>query len=247
MAGDCKLGLMGEVSSIFQACGWRRAVACGVVYVVSALPAAACRLALLLALDTSASVDNDEYILQRNGLAAALIAPEVEAAFLSAPEPVALAAYEWSGQWNQRVMLNWRLIRSGEDLLTAASELSEISRAATGFPTAIGHALGYAAGLLEEAPTCTGQTIDVSGDGENNHGFPPVLAYKHFPLDGVTVNALAIGGATELDDLVAYFREEVIRGPNAFVERARDHEDFERAMRRKLEREVGRAIVRLDP
>ena len=29
-------------------------------------------------------------------------------------------------------------------------------------------------------------------------------------------------------------------------ERARDHEDFERAMRRKLEREVGRAIVRLD-
>ncbi len=209
-------------------------------------PAFACRLALLLALDASASVDSREYILQRNGLAAALIAPEVEAAFLSSPEPVALAAYEWSGQWNQRVILEWRLIRSGEDLLAAAQELSTVKRSTTGFPTAIGYALGFGAGMLERAPRCLRQTIDVSGDGENNHGFPPPLAYKHFPLDGVTVNALAIGGAMGLEKLVAYYRADVIRGPNAFVERARDHTDFERAMRRKLEREVGRAIVRLD-
>lgn len=218
----------------------------GFVFLALASPAAACRLALLLALDASASVDSEEYVAQRNGLAAALIAPEVEAAFLSAPEPVALAAYEWSGQWNQRVMLDWRLIRSGEDLLAAAEEMSGVSRSATGFPTAIGYALGYGAGMLERAPRCLRQTIDVSGDGENNHGFPPELAYKHFPLDGVTVNALAIGGAINLETLIAYYRTEVIRGPNAFVERARDHEDFERAMRRKLEREVGRAIVRLD-
>ncbi len=237
---------MGRADLKYGASSGLRLVALSGAFLGMASPAVACRLALLLALDASASVDNEEYILQRNGLATALIAPEVEAAFLSAPEPVALAAYEWSGQWNQRIMLDWRLIRSGEDLLVAAQELSEISRSATGFPTAIGHALGYAAGMLEEAPSCTQQTIDVSGDGENNHGFPPFFAYKHFPLDGVTVNVLAIGGATELDALVTYFREEVIRGPNAFVERARDHTDFERAMRRKLEREVGRAIVWMD-
>ncbi len=207
-------------------------------------PALACRLALVLALDASASVDQQEYLAQRNGLAAALIAPEVQAAFLSAPEPVALAAFEWSGQWNQRVILDWRLIRSGEDLLTAAAALSEVERDTTGFPTAIGAALGFAAGVLGEAPACARQTIDVSGDGRNNHGFPPRLAYKHFPLDGVTVNALAIGGATDLTGLAAYFRSEVIKGPGAFVEEARDHEDFERAMRRKLEREVGLAIVK---
>lgn len=222
-------------------------VAAGFLALVSASPAAACRLALLLALDTSASVDRQEYVQQRNGLAAALIAPEVEAAFLSAPEPVALAAYEWSGQWNQRVLLDWRMIRSGEDLLSTAEELSRVERTTTGFPTAIGHALGYGAGVLANAPVCERRTIDVSGDGKNNHGFPPELAYKHFPLDDVTVNALAIGGAIETDALVAYFRAEVIKGPNAFVEQARDHEDFERAMRRKLEREVGRAIVRLNP
>ena len=100
--------------------------------------------------------------------------------------------------------------------------------------------------MLRAAPDCARQTIDVSGDGVNNHGFPPALAYKHFPLGGVTVNALAIGGATELPELIEYFHLEVIRGPNAFVEQALDHEDFERAIRRKLEREVGEAMVRLD-
>lgn len=213
---------------------------------IAAGEAVACRLALLLALDASSSVDAEEYLTQRNGLAAALIAPEVQAAFLSAPEPVALAAFEWSGEWNQRVMLDWRMIRSGEDLLRAAEELSEATRGATGFPTAIGAALGYAAGRLSEAPLCDRQTIDVSGDGRNNHGFPPPLAYKHFPLAGVTVNALAIGGAANLRDLVAYFQAEVIQGPNAFVQSARDYADFERAMRRKLEREVSRAVVWLE-
>lgn len=206
-------------------------------------PALACRLALVLAVDASASVDETEYITQRNGLAAALIAPEVQAAFLSDPEPVALAAFEWSGQWNQHILLDWRVIRTGTDLLLAAEDLSRAERKSTQSPTALGSALGYAAGILIEGPACEQMTIDVSGDGRNNHGYTPQLAYKHFPLGGVTVNALAIGGATVLDDLVGYFSAHVIRGPGAFVERARDYDDFERAMRRKLEREVARAVA----
>lgn len=206
-------------------------------------PALACRLALVLAVDASASVDEREYVLQKSGLAAALIAPEVQAAFLSDPEPVALAAFEWSGQWNQHVLFDWRLIRSGADLLETAEDLARSERESTQSPTALGSALGFAAGMLEDGPVCVQRTIDVSGDGRNNHSYDPRLAYKHFPLGGVTVNALAIGGATRLADLVAYFRAEVIRGPGAFVEAARDYTDFERAMRRKLEREVGRAVA----
>lgn len=206
-------------------------------------PALACRLALVLAVDASASVDETEYVIQRNGLAAALIAPEVQAAFLSDPEPVALAAFEWSGQWNQHMLLEWQLIRSGEDLLRAAGDLSSAERKSTQSPTALGSALGFAAGVLAEGPACEQRKIDVSGDGRNNHGFGPQLAYKHFPLTGVTVNGLAIGGAAILEDLVAYFERQVIRGPGAFVERARDYDDFERAMRRKLEREVARAVA----
>ncbi len=202
------------------------------------MPAQACRLALLLALDVSASVDAKEFELQRSGLAAALVAPEVEAAFLSSPDPVALAAFEWSGQWNQRVLLTWRLIGSADDLQRAAADIGTARRGATGFPTSIGYALGFAASMLGDAPVCTRQTIDISGDGKNNHGFSPELAYRNFPLADVTVNALAIGGALEATDLMAYFRREVIKGPNAFVEIANSHRDFERAMRRKLEREV---------
>lgn len=207
------------------------------------VPAVACRLALLLALDVSSSVDAREFVLQRNGLASALISPEVEAAFTSSPEPVALAAYEWSGQWNQRVLLDWRLIYNGEDLLAAAEELGSVRRGANGFPTAIGYSLGFGAGMMSDAPACVRRTIDLSGDGKNNHGFPPELAYKNFPLGGVTVNALAIGGAVDLNGLIRYFRREVINGPNAFVEVASDHSDFERAMRRKLEREVSTLAI----
>ncbi len=206
-------------------------------------PALACRLALLLAIDVSSSVDADEDRLQRAGLASALIAPEVQEAFFSDPRPVALAAFEWSGRWRQTTILDWREIRAPGDLVTAAEEVAASVRSETQFPTALGSALGHAASMLAEAPVCDRQVIDVSGDGENNEGFPPELAYRNSPLGGVTVNALAIGGSIPLDDMVAYYRREVIRGPGAFVEQAQGYEDFERAIRKKLEREVAALVV----
>ncbi len=207
-------------------------------------PALACRLALLLMIDVSSSVDAVEDRLQRNGLAAALIDPEVKSAFLANPDrPVALAAFEWSGRWRQQTVLEWREIRSEADLVTAAERVSTSVRSETRFPTALGYALGHAASVLRDAPYCDRQVIDVSGDGRNNEGFAPDLAYANFPLDGVTVNALAIGGDLSLDEMVAYYREEVIRGPGAFVEAADGYEDFERAMARKLLREVAAMVI----
>lgn len=60
------------------------------------------------------------------------------------------------------------------------------------FPTAIGYALEFSAGLLDQAPPCPKQTIDLSGDGVNNDGFDPSDAYDAFNVDGVTVNGLVI-------------------------------------------------------
>ena len=208
-------------------------------------PAVACRLALLLALDVSSSVDDREYALQRNGLAAALASPEVVEAFLGASEPVAVAAFEWSGRFNQQVVLPWTMIRSAEDLRVAGHALAGAERSTRGFQTALGHALGFAARYFGEAPACSAQTIDVSGDGESNHGFTPSAAYGMFPLRNVTVNALAIGRSVGLDNLVVYYRRAVIRGPGSFVEQAVDYADFERAMRRKLRREVASFAVGL--
>ena len=67
-----------------------------------AAPAGACALALAFALDISVSVDRAEYGLQRDGLAAALLDPEVSQALLAQPGGVALMAYEWSGRASNR-------------------------------------------------------------------------------------------------------------------------------------------------
>lgn len=199
-----------------------------------------CRLALLLAMDISSSVDAEEDILQRKGLAAALVSPEVEAAFLAEPLPVALAVYEWSGRWNQALILDWRLIRNSADLLSAAETIAASRRTETKFPTAMGYALGHGAGMLQDAPRCLFQTIDVSGDGINNEGFGPRTAYREFPFDGVTVNGLVVhpSDTAVADGLTAFYREQVLHGPGAFLETAYGFDDFSRAMRRKLEREV---------
>jgi Protein of unknown function (DUF1194) len=218
-----------------------------VLAILLALPASGaaaqdCRLALSLALDVSSSVSTREYRLQADGLAAALRDPEVVAAFLALPGTrVALHIYEWSGARQQQVVLDWTWIESAGDLRAAAAALEGKPRSFAQFPTAIGHALGFGARALERGPECWARTLDVSGDGESNDGFSPVLAKREFPFEGVTVNGLVIGDGQAT--LRVYYRRFVVHGPGAFVEVAEDYADFSRAMRRKLIREVGVSAV----
>jgi hypothetical protein len=198
---------------------------------------AECRLALLLGLDISSSVDEEEDRLQRSGLARALRSSEVQKALLSVPgQQVALSVFEWSGRYQQEVTLPWRLLSSNAEIEAASAAISSSRRPYAEFPTALGYALGYAASQFAAAPECLAYTLDVSGDGVNNDGFGPFLAYKNFPLDHVTVNGLTIGGAEE--GLPAYYRTQVIKGAGAFVIEAADFTDFERAMQKKLVRET---------
>jgi len=207
---------------------------------------AECRLALALALDVSSSVDVADDRLQREGLAGALLAEEVVGAFLGLPDqPVALAVYEWSGRYNQQVIADWRLIQSRDDLAAIAATIADSPRSTDQFPTAIGYALGYAAGLFRRGPECLRRTLDVSGDGVNNDGFDPDLAYANFPLGGITVNGLVISADPTVFD---HYQSEVIRGPGAFVMQTGSYADYQDAMRRKLLREVAAQVLgSLDP
>ncbi len=226
-----------------------RAVALCLAALAGPAAAAECRLALLLAIDVSSSVDAAEDALQRRGLAAALIAPEVEAALFSAPLPVALAAYEWSGRYNQALLLDWTMLRSRADLVAAAERIGGSRRSHNDFPTAMGYALGFGAGLFRDGPDCLSRTLDIAGDGVSNDGFPPRTAYAEFPFDGITVNGLVVNAADfegEIN-LISFFEEEVIRGPGAFIEIANGFADYETAMRRKLVRELSAMAIGAAP
>lgn len=220
------------------------------LYVMGALwaggaGASDCRLALALAMDVSSSVDAAEDRLQRGGIVAALTAPEVQKAFFATDVPVALAVYEWSGRYNQELLLDWTLISSPAALLNAAEVIAASTRSHNDFPTAMGYALGYGADLLARGPACLHRTLDMAGDGQNNEGFPPSAAYAEFPFAGVTVNGLVVNGAEYEAEtgLIAYYEGQVIRGPGAFIEIAQGFEDYERAMRRKLKRELSPPVL----
>lgn len=202
---------------------------------------AECRLALVLAVDVSSSVDEAEHALQRRGLAAALTDDGVAAAMLDGSGPVALAIFEWSGRYQQKVLQDWRLIETEADLAAVAGQLLTLPRSFVEYPTAMGYALGYAAGLLGRAPACARQVVDVSGDGITNEGFRPRLAYEHFPFAGVTVNGLVVTG----DDtrVVPYYQQEVLRGALAFLEMAEGYDGFRAAMTRKLYRETRELVL----
>ena len=202
--------------------------------------AADCRLALLLALDVSSSVDTAEDRLQRGGLVSALISPDVQAAFFAADQPVALAVYEWSGRYNQEILLDWTIIDSRAKLVHVAEVVAASTRSYTEFPTAMGYALGYGAGMLARAPACARKTLDMAGDGQNNEGFGPQIAYREFPFDEVTVNGLVVNAADFEGEvgLIAFYQGEVLHGPGAFMVIANGFDDYERAMRQKLEREL---------
>ncbi|UUV04972.1 MULTISPECIES: DUF1194 domain-containing protein [Ruegeria] len=227
----------------------RWVITLGLAVLASPIKAEPCRLALALAMDISVSVDEAEDLLQRQGLAAALIAPEVQKAFFSSPMPVALAVYEWSGRSTQHIILNWLLIEDVADLLFASGQISASVRSDTGSATAMGHALAFGSTLMSQAPQCLFQTIDLSGDGSNNDGYGPQIAYRHFAFQNVVVNGLVINAADFEGELflIPFFENNVLHGPGAFLEVAQGFEDFERAMRKKLKRELsGLQIGALD-
>jgi hypothetical protein len=211
-----------------------------VALALATVPAQACRLALVLAIDVSNSVDETEDQLQRAGLANALLSPNVGDAFFISEDPVALLVFEWSGRYHQKVLVEWRDIITPLDLTVVSETIRDSTRGQRDFPTAMGYALGYAATRLREKSACFAKTIDIAGDGKNNDGFGPTEAYNAFEFANVTVNGLVVDASIleTREDLIAFFTEEVIRGPASFVEVADGFDTYEETMRRKLIREL---------
>ncbi len=205
--------------------------------------ASRCDLALVLAMDASSSVDPVEYDLQLKGVAAALLDPEVTQAILSIGG-LHLAAFEWNGRSNQEMIIDWVWLETEQQIFETARSLTRHVRNADNFPTAVGHALAFASLLHRDAPLqCFRKVIDVSGDGANNEGYGPEIAYKSFDFDGIIVNGLVIRESypspeSFYRDAVIFYKREVLKGPGSFLIIAEGFNDFERAMKKKLLKEI---------
>ena len=200
---------------------------------------------LVLAVDVSRSVDEDEARLQREGYRNAVADPVVvEAIRGGMMGAIGLAYVEWAGAEYQRLVLPWTRIAGAGDAQAWSERLAEAPRASLSW-TSISGALDFSLKVLNDAPLeATRRVIDVSGDGVNNSGGPVDLARDRVVAEGITINGLPIVNdrptfgrmpPVPLDD---YYRENVIGGPGAFVVVAEDFQSFGNAVKRKLIREI---------
>jgi hypothetical protein len=200
---------------------------------------------LVLAVDVSRSVDEDEARLQREGYRNAVADPVVvEAIRGGMMGAIGLAYVEWAGAEYQRLVLPWTRIAGAGDAQAWSERLAEAPRASLSW-TSISGALDFSLKVLNDAPLeATRRVIDVSGDGVNNSGGPVDLARDRVVAEGITINGLPIVNdrptfgrmpPVPLDD---YYRENVIGGPGAFVIVAEDFQSFGNAVKRKLIREI---------
>ena len=196
-----------------------------------------CSLALVLAMDASKSMSSADFKLAFHGTAAALRSEEVKKAILAQSSPVTLIAFEWSGKNHQQIVHEWSLLQSREDIDEFASSLENHERGGVGQKTGLGSALAFSYDVLEKGPGCNRQVVDVSSDGYNSDGMTPAEFYARNPPGDVTVNALVIGGDTN-SYIWRYFRDEVLHGPGAFGLAVNDFEDYPRAIKEKLLREL---------
>ncbi len=201
----------------------------------------ACELALVLAIDISGSVDQQEYRIQMDGLAAALNDPTVQDALIDSKAQIAVL--HWTGASRQVLISNWRQMLDRTDVVEIGEIVSKAPREYRHFSTAIGDALIVSADLLGQiGQACERKVIDVSGDGPSNEGADVSDVRDSLVRGGVQINGLAI--ETSDDELSEYYRTKVIGGPGAFVLTAKTFEDYPRAIRRKLLREITKPVVK---
>jgi hypothetical protein len=211
--------------------------------------------AIVLAADVSRSIDDGEFALQRRGYADAIQSQQLLDAISTGPRgAIALAYVEWAGEGEEKVVVDWAVIRSEADARAFVAVLTAAPRSYVG-RTAIGSAIDYSFALFAESAFETDRrVIDISGDGTSNQGSLVTDARDAAVGAGAVINGLAIfnrkaaamGGYLALHTnppggIAQYYRDNVVGGPGAFVVPIDDFKSFGEAMMRKLVNEIADA------
>ena len=200
-----------------------------------AQPISACETALLLTIDVSSSIDVGEYRLQIDGLADALLDPEVMDSLLLGQS--ALAVVQWSGVNKQGLVLGWERMTSIEAILSFATQARDLPRAFVDSDTAIGDALNFSTRQFTAVADCNRRVIDVSGDGPQNAGQSALVASQSAEAQGIIINGIAI---ESIGVAMTNYYSRTIVTQDGFVVTARGHLDYPRAIREKILRELAR-------
>lgn len=205
---------------------------------------------LVLAVDTSGSVNRERFELQRLGYVAAFRTAEVLKTIKRGQTgAVAITMTQWTGPAQQAQVIPWSRISNEQEFAAFAKAIEDAPRRLFGGGTSISGAIDHARTLFPACPyPSIRRTIDVSGDGATNRGRPSYAARDDAVADGITINGLPIIALErDLDD---HYREQVIGGPGAFMVVTETFENFGEAIRRKLIQELawwraGPEIVRV--
>ncbi|MCG8559505.1 MAG: DUF1194 domain-containing protein [Hyphomicrobiales bacterium] len=200
-------------------------------------------LELVLAVDTSASVDSWEYRLQMEGLIRAFRDPVVVAAIRgTGPGGIAVTLVHWSSAHEQRQIVPWMQITDAASADRFAAAIAANRGRSFSDSTGIGEAIRYGERLIRRNRfEGRRKSIDVSGDGSNNSGTPPLYVRELVVAEGVTINGLTI-----LDQepfLYDYYIRNVIGGAGAFVMTVESYHDIINGMRAKLLREISVSVA----
>jgi hypothetical protein len=191
---------------------------------------------LVLVVDVSASIDQDEYQLQHQAYVNVLRDPGIGALL----EGARIAIVEFGTA--PALVVEWV-----DDPVLAASIYAGHSRPSSGpgptGTTGIARALGLALDMVEDK--AGRRVIDISGDGPDNvDRVSAVWSQRDRARDRrVEINGLAIPTAEE-PGVDLYYAENVITG---FLEISREHIDFERSLLMKLHIEIAGEIARTAP
>ncbi len=201
-------------------------------------------LELVLAVDASASVSEEEFDLQVRGLAEAFRHRSVAQAIRAAGDlGLAVTLIQWANYRQYAVSVDWTLLHDPASAHQFAKQIDAVKRSVAG-STAIGGAIEIAI-LRLDGNRFEGRrkVVDVSGDGRNNHGSAAWRARDLAAAHGITVNGLTI--LNEDPTLDRYYRSDVIGGTGAFVMTANDYRAYRLAILSKLIREINGAPTAL--
>ncbi len=206
-------------------------------------------LELIIAVDISGSVDDDEAYLQRQGYIKAFRDPKVVEAITRGPlGAIAVTYFEYAGSHHQMTLVDWSFINSQQTANEFADALA-FEPILVNVWTSISGAILAGVDNFSRSPfKGKRRVLDISGDGANNDG-PPVNRMRDEALKtGITINGLPIVndkpsryGRRQIPNLDYYYIDCVIGGPGAFIIVANGFEDYARAVRRKLILEIAGA------